>query len=81
MPSPNTTSRSDATVTRSVSPASSTPSVKATGTPGFLEDTGRMTTGEAGRPAALFRLAGAARPAAGQPARAVLNPPLMRPRD
>ncbi|WP_211881724.1 NUDIX hydrolase [Pseudarthrobacter albicanus] len=54
---------------------------KATGTPGFLEDTGRMTTGDAGRPAALFRLAGAARPAAGQPARAVLNPPLMRPRD
>lgn len=53
---------------------------KATGTPGFLEDTGRMTTGETGRPAALFRLAGAARPAAGQPARAVLNPPLMRPR-
>ena len=54
---------------------------KATGTPGFLEDTGRMTTGETGRPAALFRLAGAARPAAGQPIRAVLNPPLMRPRD
>ena len=54
---------------------------KATGTPGFLEDTGRMTTGETGRPAALFRLAGAARPAAGQPTKAVLNPPLMRPRD
>jgi 8-oxo-dGTP diphosphatase len=54
---------------------------KATGTPGFLEDTGRMTTGEAGRPAALFRLAEAARPATGQPTRAVLNPPLMRPRD
>lgn len=53
---------------------------KATGTPGFLEDTGRMTTGETGRPAALFRLAAAARPAAGQPIRAVLNPPLMRPR-
>ncbi len=53
---------------------------KATGTPGFLEDTGRMTTGEAGRPAALFRLAEAARPAPGQPTRAVLNPPLMRPR-
>lgn len=52
---------------------------KATGTPGFLEDTGRMTTGDAGRPAALFRLAPAARPAAGQPTRAVLNPPLMRP--
>jgi len=54
---------------------------KATGTPGFLEDTGRMTTGDAGRPAALFRLAEAARPVAGQPTRAVLNPPLMRPRD
>ena len=40
-----------------------------------------MTTGETGRPAALFRLAGAARPAAGQPTKAVLNPPLMRPRD
>lgn len=52
---------------------------KATGTPGFLEDTGRMTTGETGRPAALFRLAEAARPAAGHPAPAVLNPPLMRP--
>jgi 8-oxo-dGTP diphosphatase len=54
---------------------------KATGTPGFLEDTGRMTTGDAGRPAALFRLAPAARPTAGQPTRAVLNPPLMRPRE
>jgi 8-oxo-dGTP diphosphatase len=54
---------------------------KATGTPGFLEDTGRMTAGEAGRPAALFRLVEVARPAAGQPSRAVLNPPLMRPRD
>ncbi|WP_457962599.1 NUDIX hydrolase [Arthrobacter sp. D1-29] len=54
---------------------------KATGTPGFLEDTGRMTTGDAGRPAALFRLAAPSRPAAGQPTRAVLNPPLMRPRD
>lgn len=54
---------------------------KATGTPGFLEDTGRMTTGDAGRPAALFRLAEAARPTAGQPTRAILNPPLMRPRD
>lgn len=52
---------------------------KATGTPGFLEDTGRTTAGDAGRPAALFRLAPAARPAAGQPTRAVLNPPLMRP--
>lgn len=52
---------------------------KATGTPGFLEDTGRMTTGDAGRPAALFRLAPAARPTPGHPTRAVLNPPLMRP--
>ncbi|MEV7663438.1 NUDIX domain-containing protein [Paenarthrobacter sp. NPDC089316] len=54
---------------------------KATGTPGFLEDTGRMTTGDAGRPAALFRLAPESRPTAGHPIRAVLNPPLMRPRD
>jgi 8-oxo-dGTP diphosphatase len=54
---------------------------KATGTPDFLEDTGRTTAGDAGRPAALFRLAAAARPAAGQPARAVLNPPIMRSRD
>jgi len=54
---------------------------KATGTPGFLEDTGRMTTGDAGRPAALFRLAPESRPTAGHPARAVLNPPLMRPRN
>lgn len=53
---------------------------KATGNPGFLEDTGRMTAGDAGRPAALFRLAPAARSAAGEPVRAVLNPPLMRPR-
>jgi 8-oxo-dGTP diphosphatase len=54
---------------------------KATGTPDFLEDTGRTTAGDAGRPAALFRLAAAARQAPGQPVRAVLNPPLMRPRD
>lgn len=54
---------------------------KATGTPGFLEDTGRMTTGDAGRPATLFRLTPAARPTSGEPTRAVLNPPLMRPRD
>ncbi len=54
---------------------------KATGTPGFLEETGTMTTGDAGRPAALFRLAPAARTTAGQPTRAVLNPPLMRPRE
>ncbi|SEJ40631.1 8-oxo-dGTP diphosphatase [Arthrobacter sp. yr096] len=54
---------------------------KATGTPGFLDEAGRMTTGDAGRPAALFRLAPEARPTAGQPTRAVLNPPLMRPRE
>jgi 8-oxo-dGTP diphosphatase len=54
---------------------------KATGTPGFLEDTGRMTTGDAGRPAALFRLAEAARPSPGQPTPIVLNPPLLRPRE
>lgn len=54
---------------------------KATGTHGFLEDTGRMTAGDAGRPAALFRLTPEARPTAGQPTRAILNPPLMRPRD
>jgi 8-oxo-dGTP diphosphatase len=53
---------------------------KATGTPGFLEDTGRMTTGDTGRPAALFKLSGEARSTAGHPTRAVLNPPLMRPR-
>jgi 8-oxo-dGTP diphosphatase len=52
---------------------------KATGNPGFLEDTGRVTAGDAGRPAALFRLAAQARSAAGEPVRAVLNPPLMRP--
>jgi len=48
---------------------------KATGTPGFLEDTGRTTSGGTGRPAALYRLA----EAAGDPAAVVLNPPLMRP--
>ncbi|MBP2411877.1 8-oxo-dGTP diphosphatase [Arthrobacter stackebrandtii] len=53
---------------------------KATGTPGFLEDTGAMSAGEAGRPAALFRLAPESRFVAGEPVRAVLNPPLMRPR-
>lgn len=53
---------------------------KATGTPDFLEDTGRMTAGDTGRPAALFRLAPAARPAPGQPTKAVLNPPIMRSR-
>jgi 8-oxo-dGTP diphosphatase len=53
---------------------------KATGTPDFLEDTGRMTAGDTGRPAALFRLAPTARPAPGQPTKAVLNPPIMRSR-
>ncbi|MFY9636250.1 MAG: NUDIX domain-containing protein [Cellulosimicrobium cellulans] len=53
---------------------------KATGTPDFLEDTGRMTAGDTGRPAALFSLAPAARPAPGQPTKAVLNPPIMRSR-
>ena len=52
---------------------------KATGTPGFLEDTVKMSTGEAGRPAALFRLAPEALPAAGEAVQAVLNPPIMRP--
>jgi 8-oxo-dGTP diphosphatase len=58
---------------------------KATGTPGLLEDTGRTTSGGAGRPAALYR---AARPMVRGPGRlidseegvpAVLNPPLLRP--
>lgn len=53
---------------------------KATGTPGFLVDTGNFSGGEAGRPAALFKLAAEARFVAGEPVRAVLNPPLMRPR-
>ncbi|MGO4583996.1 NUDIX domain-containing protein [Arthrobacter sp. 2RAF6] len=53
---------------------------KATGTPGFLEETGRMTTGDAGRPASLFRLAQTARASVAQPTQVVLNPPLMRPR-
>lgn len=54
---------------------------KATGTHGFLEETGTMTTGDAGRPAALFRLTPEARTTPGQATRAVLNPPLMRPRE
>lgn len=53
---------------------------KAISTPGFLEETGRSMAGTTGRPAALYRLAKAARPAPGEPIRAVLNPPLMRPR-
>ncbi|GAA4840030.1 NUDIX hydrolase [Luteimicrobium xylanilyticum] len=48
---------------------------KATGTPGFLEETGRTTSGGTGRPAALYRLAAAAQ----DPGAVVLNPPLMRP--
>ncbi|MET4004721.1 8-oxo-dGTP diphosphatase [Arthrobacter sp. UYCu511] len=52
---------------------------KATGTPGFLEDTGKMSTGEAGRPAALFRLVPQAPTTRATCAHAVLNPPLMRP--
>lgn len=48
---------------------------KATGAAGFLEETGEVSSGDAGRPAALYRLAPEAR--AGN--RAVLNPSLMRP--
>ncbi|PJI93611.1 NUDIX hydrolase [Luteimicrobium subarcticum] len=47
---------------------------KVTGTPGFLVETGRTTSGGAGRPAALYRLAPDADPGA-----VVLNPPVMRP--
>ncbi|MGF0114987.1 NUDIX hydrolase [Promicromonospora sp. Marseille-Q5078] len=61
---------------------------KATGTPGLLEETGRATSGGAGRPATLYR---AAREAGFADERddgrddgpasvpAVLNPPLLRP--
>ncbi|WP_265521533.1 NUDIX hydrolase [Oerskovia flava] len=59
---------------------------KAISTPGFLEETGRVTRGGTGRPAVLYRLGPAAGRAAGldpddAPASvpAVLNPPLMRP--
>ncbi|WFR83708.1 NUDIX domain-containing protein [Arthrobacter sp. Y-9] len=48
---------------------------KATGAAGFLEETGDVSSGDAGRPAALYRLA----PEARAGSRAVLNPPLMRP--
>ncbi len=48
---------------------------KATGAAGFLEETGEVSSGDAGRPAALYRLA----PEARTGNRAVLNPPLMRP--
>jgi 8-oxo-dGTP diphosphatase len=61
---------------------------KATGTPGLLEETGLYTSGGAGRPAALYRAAAEASPAgrdAGAEdgpaaARAVIDPPLLRPR-
>ncbi|MTG88902.1 NUDIX domain-containing protein [Cellulosimicrobium sp. BIT-GX5] len=68
---------------------------KATTTAGFLEETGRTTSGGTGRPAALYRAAPAtsgtgaaadARPADVDPddapasVPAVLDPPLMRPR-
>jgi 8-oxo-dGTP diphosphatase len=46
---------------------------KATGTPGFLEPTGRLGGGGPGRPAELYRLASGVDPAA-----AVLHPPLLR---
>jgi 8-oxo-dGTP diphosphatase len=42
---------------------------KVTGTPGFVEPTGRSTTGERGRPAQLFRRGPAA----------LLHPPMLRP--
>lgn len=42
---------------------------KVTGTPGFLEPTGRTTAGERGRPAVLFRRGEAT----------LLHPPLLRP--
>jgi 8-oxo-dGTP diphosphatase len=47
---------------------------KATGTPGFLEPTGRLGGGGPGRPAELYRLASGVDPTA-----AVLHPPLLRP--
>jgi len=52
---------------------------KATGAAGFLEETGTYSSGEAGRPAALYRLAPEAVVKEGSGGRAVLNPPLMRP--
>ncbi|MFE6968364.1 NUDIX domain-containing protein [Isoptericola sp. NPDC057653] len=65
---------------------------KATGTPGLLEETGRSTSGGAGRPAALYRAARGATPGgpddrAERPddgpavVPAVIDPPLLRPRD
>jgi 8-oxo-dGTP diphosphatase len=47
---------------------------KATGTPGFLEPTGRLGGGGPGRPAELYRLAAGVDPTA-----TVLHPPLLRP--
>lgn len=52
---------------------------EAAGNPGFLADTGRRLTGDAGPLAALFQLAEAARQSSKQPTRAVLNPPHRRP--
>ena len=43
---------------------------KVTGTPGFVDPTGRSTTGDRGRPAQLFRRGPAA----------LLHPPMLRPR-
>lgn len=42
---------------------------KVTGTPGFLEDTGRTTEGERGRPAQVYRPGPAT----------LLHPPMLRP--
>lgn len=47
---------------------------KATGTPGFLEPTGRVTAEGPGRPAELYRLVPDVSPTA-----AVLHPPILRP--
>ncbi|MCF4123570.1 NUDIX domain-containing protein [Antribacter sp. KLBMP9083] len=47
---------------------------KATGTPGFLEPTGHVTTDGPGRPAELYRLVPGVSPTA-----AVLHPPILRP--
>ncbi|MFJ3958253.1 NUDIX hydrolase [Arthrobacter sp. NPDC090010] len=52
---------------------------KATGAVGFLEETGQVSSGDAGRPAALYRLAPQSRQGDGPTTAAVLNPPIMRP--
>jgi len=63
---------------------------KATGTPGLLVETGRVTSGGAGRPAALYRAGAGGAAVTGDgvtgadgPASVpvVLDPPLLRPRD